>query len=117
MARTIAPLQFGDDTVYIEVADVESLDGTGGKESQKAGVLKGFEKTSAVDEIQEAGEQVRSTISALASTVRQALQQAQPDEWSLEINLGFKGKAGIPFITEGEANGAVKVIAKWRRGS
>ena len=33
----------------------------------------------------------------------------------VEVNLGFKGKTGLPFVAEGEANGAVKVSATWKR--
>ena len=31
--------------------------------------------------------------------------------------MGFKGETGLPFIARGEANGAVKVTAKWTKGS
>jgi hypothetical protein len=33
----------------------------------------------------------------------------------MEITLGFKGETGVPFVAKGEANAAVKVIAKWSR--
>jgi hypothetical protein len=35
----------------------------------------------------------------------------------VEINLGFKAGSGIPFVVEGEANGSVKVTAKWERAA
>ncbi|MGD0961923.1 MAG: CU044_2847 family protein, partial [Methylomonas sp.] len=76
---------------------------------------KGLQYANTIDDIVEVGEKVHGTIKALAKTVQAALAEANPNEWSLEINLGFKGKAGIPFITEGEANGAVKVVAKWSK--
>lgn len=106
--RTIQALKFGDQTVYVEVSDVDQQGGKPEDEDR-------FEDVSALDDVKEAGSKVHGTIKALSATVQSALDSAQPDEWSLEINLGFKGKAGIPFITEGEANGAVKVIAKWKR--
>lgn len=102
--RRIKPLIFNDQTIYVEVADV----------AQEGDVVGGeYEKTSTGEELTNAGERMRSTIAALAETVHQALSKAQPAEWTLEINIGFKGKAGIPFITEGETNGAVKLSAKW----
>ena len=104
--RTIQPLQFGGETIYIEVSDVNQERKPQGDE---------FEKVSAIDKVTDAGEQVHSTLKALSGTVLSALSDSKPNEWSMEINLGFKGKAGIPFVTEGEATGAVKVTAKWLR--
>lgn len=108
MPRTIEPLKFGDETIYIEVSDVE-----------RHGVARqdedGLEDVNALDDIVDAAEQIRGTIKALAKTVQAALVESQPKEWTLEINLGFKGSAGIPFLAQGEANGAVKVTAKWQK--
>lgn len=104
--RTIQPLKFGEETVYIEISDVEQV----GKSKSDE-----FEKVSAIDKVTDAGRQIQSTIKALSGTVLAALSDSKPTEWSMEINLGFKGKGGIPFITEGEAAGAVKVTAKWQR--
>ena len=106
--RKIQALKFGDQTIYVEVSEVDQQ---GGKPED----ADRFEDVDALNKVKEAGSKVHDTIKALSTTVRSALDSAEPDEWSLEINLGFKGKAGIPFITEGEANGAVKVIAKWKR--
>ena len=36
-------------------------------------------------------------------------------EVSVEVSLGFKGTVGF-FVAKGEANGAVKVTAKWTPG-
>ena len=98
--RNIEAVVFNGETIYVEVTEVEADD---------------YEQTSTESRLVNAGEQVRSTISAVVTTVQQAFEKALPTEWTLEITLGFKGKAGIPFITEGEANGAVKVTAKWTR--
>lgn len=109
-SRTIQALKFGDETIYIEVSDVEQLGNTDAEQSSGR-----FEDINALDTVKEAGSQVHETIKVLSKTVQSALADAQPDEWSIEINLGFKGKTGIPFIAEGEANGTVKVIAKWKK--
>lgn len=58
---------------------------------------------------------LRSLLTNVTRPVREALEQAQPEEWSVELHLGFKGEAGIPCLTKGEANGSVKVTAKWKR--
>ncbi len=52
----------------------------------------------------------------MAQTVQEGLREYQPDEWTLEINMGFKGKASpIPVILSGEAQGGIKVTAKWKK--
>ncbi|OAI13508.1 MULTISPECIES: CU044_2847 family protein [Methylomonas] len=108
MSRTIEALKFGDETIYIEVSDVEARGGASHGD-------KDLQDVNALDDIVDAAEQIRGTIKALAKTVQGALAESQPKEWTLEINLGFKGSAGIPFLAEGEANGAVKVTAKWQK--
>lgn len=107
--RKIEAVDFNGEIIYVEVTEVEQEGPDIVRPSD------GYEKTSAESELASAGERVRRTIGALAATIHEALDKAKPAEWTLEINLGFKGKAGIPFITEGEANGAVKVTAKWTR--
>lgn len=107
MSRTIQALKFGNDTIYIEVSEVA-----------QEGVIKiddddELEKINALDDVINTGQQLVAAIRGLVGAVKSGLDEAKPKEWTLEINLGFKGKAGIPFITEGEANGAVKVTAKW----
>lgn len=104
VTRNVEPIKVNGETLYIEVTDIE------GPPSEE----DDYEYTSA-DELVDAGERIHSTLGVLAATVQEAFKKAPPAEWTLEINLGFKGKAGIPFITEGEANGAVKVSATWKR--
>lgn len=106
--RTIQPIKLGDQTIYVEVSEVE-------EQGRAMGGPDDIEYVDALEKVKEAGDRVRETIEAWCMTVQSAVDRANPDEWSLEINLGFKGKAGIPFITEGEANGAVKVTAKWKQ--
>ncbi|MDH3598668.1 MAG: hypothetical protein OEU26_03395 [Candidatus Tectomicrobia bacterium] len=108
--RRIEPLKFNGETIFIEVSEIEQ-----DQTSEETSPGDAYEDISAETRLIEAGERVRSTISTLAATVRHALDKVEPSEWTLEINLGFKGKAGIPFVTQGEANGAIKVTAKWQR--
>lgn len=60
-------------------------------------------------------QQIDGLVSALAGQLVDGVSKLGPDEWSVEVNIGFKGEAGIPFITKGEANGAVKVSLKWKK--
>lgn len=59
---------------------------------------------------------LEQNIKTLAETVRASFQAHQPEEWSLELNIGFKGKTSpIPVILSGEASGGIKVTAKWKK--
>lgn len=111
--RKIEPFTFNGKTIYIEVTEAE-LDQVQLVASDQ-GLPDYAEYTSVKDKVIAAGEAVRDTIAALVETVQQGMAGAAPDEWTIEINLGFKGKAGIPFVSEGETNGAIKVSAKWKR--
>lgn len=105
--RKIKALELGGQTIYVEVAEVE--------QPVEAIARDGFQKATAANRLVSTGEQVRGTISALAVMVHEALSSAKPAEWTLEINIGFNDKTGIPFIAEGGANGAVKISAKWKK--
>jgi hypothetical protein len=44
------------------------------------------------------------------------VKAANPDEWSVEMNIGFKGKATpIPYIASGELDGGIKITATWKK--
>ena len=112
--RHIAPFALQGKTVYIEVTEVEVSPAPAPPAAAGPGLPSYAEYTSVSDKVRSTGEAIRETIAALAETVQQGLSHLQPDEWKLEVNLGFKGQTGIPFIVGGEANGAVKVTATWK---
>ena len=68
------------------------------------------------DQIVDTLQTLQDNIKTLAETVHESLKLQQPDEWSLELNIGFKGTTSpIPVILSGEASGAIKVTAKWKK--
>ena len=113
--RRIEPFAFHGKIIYIEVteAQVDRVVAPPGVSDQE--LPDYIEYTGVQDKVIAAADAVRDTIAALAETVHQGLAALKPDEWKLEVNLGFKGKTGLPFVAEGEANGAVKVSATWKR--
>ncbi len=71
-----------------------------------------------VDDAIDALQTLQNNIGTLANTVYDSFKSHQPDEWTLELNVGFKGKTSpIPVILSGEASGAIKVTAKWKKAS
>lgn len=58
----------------------------------------------------------RENIRNMAESVHEAIEDMSPDEWSVEMNIGFKGTATpIPFIASGELEGGVKVTVTWKK--
>jgi hypothetical protein len=73
-----------------------------------------YEEVSLASDLVEAAGRIKSTLSAVLSPIQQAGEGFTVSEWTVELSFGFKGGAGIPFLVNGEANGAIKVSAKWK---
>ena len=59
---------------------------------------------------------LKGNIRGMAAIVHSSLKDLEPDEWSIEMNIGFKGSAApIPFIATGEVEGGIKVSATWKK--
>jgi hypothetical protein len=115
----IRPVKFGNDIVYIEVADATP----GQPEPPVAGSAQPHDGppqrdyevslVSAAGDLIDSAERVRTTVRTFLAPVAEAAKQAGPKEWTVELSIGFKGAAGIPFLASGEANAGIKVTAKW----
>jgi hypothetical protein len=107
--------------VLVEVDDLDSTVVQTLAESQpshKGGHERGVDVTrtraDAADKLLDAGAQLRSTLAAVVESVEGALRGMSPAEWALEVQLGFKGEAGVPCLVKGEVNGSLKVTVKWK---
>lgn len=118
----VKAIKTGDNQyIYVEV-DAELDDSKLPK--SKSGVEKGWQPPlpdgaspcGPVDDAIDALKSLQQSIKTLAETMHESFQTHQPEEWSLELNIGFKGKANpIPVILSGEASGAIKVTATWKK--
>jgi hypothetical protein len=113
---TIQPVKTHHGIVYIEVVEgkvptvIETLSGV------QIPIPEGAEPTGTKEFVFDTMGSLRSSIAAMASTAAAAFAESAPAEWSVEINIGFKGKSTpIPVILSGEANTSLKVIAKWKK--
>ncbi|MDZ7858363.1 CU044_2847 family protein [Sphaerotilus sp.] len=79
------------------------------------GQRRNVEPTGVAEKLGDVGDQLRAAIKSITGPMHSALKELPPDEWTIELNIGFKGQAGIPCITKGEANASVKVTAKWKK--
>lgn len=61
---------------------------------------------------------LKETISGTAKSVLESFKELKPDEWSVEMNIAFKGEAStvIPVLS-GEGEGSLKVTATWKKES
>lgn len=73
-----------------------------------------YEGVSLAQDAVDAAHRIESTVRAVVTPIQQAVKGFGPSEWTVELSFGFKGGAGIPFLVNGEASGAVKVSAKWK---
>jgi hypothetical protein len=58
---------------------------------------------------------IRRGIEAISSAVSMALENAAPETWTVELNLGFKAGLKVPVLMSGEANAALKVTMNWKK--
>lgn len=108
MTRQIEQIEINGQTVWMEVESVSPV------VAGKAGGGE-FSDTSAATATADALKKVdvASTLAAVVSPVKDALDSFKPDEVSLELTLGFKADIGV-FVASGEANAQLKVNVKWK---
>lgn len=78
---------------------------------------EGSEEVSAADRVVDAVEGVRSILRAATEMARVALAAHAPDETTIEVNVGFAGETGIPFLASGSAEAGLKLTLTWRNGA
>ncbi|MCG6861446.1 MAG: hypothetical protein LJE70_09265 [Chromatiaceae bacterium] len=96
----VKPITVDCKVIFVEVADLveERPDG--------------FEYTSR-DEDRDMGDRIRDLVGVLTMPVQAAFEGSGAQEWAIEVNLGFNGETGLPFVVKAETNASVKVSAKW----
>ena len=99
-------------SIYVEVEPAEFIPaGALAKDAPEGAELVGY-SAKIIDTVNA----LKNNIDSMVQTVHESLQAHQPSEWSLELNIGFKGKTSvIPVLLSGEGHGVMKVIAKWKK--
>lgn len=99
--------------VYFEVEDVDVQEVSN---NSPRNVPKGAEPVSIKGDLAKAGDALKSTLTATCNTIHKGMSDLAPDEWGLELCIGFKGTTNlIPVIVSAEGNVALKVHAKWNK--
>lgn len=103
-------------SVYVEMEEVEDVPTK--SISKRDDLPPGAEEVSAASTIIDAMEVLKNNLQSVFNTVHESVKNNSPDEWGVELNIGFKGKINpIPVIVGSESNVAIKVHAKWKKTS
>lgn len=114
--RRITNLSLGEyGTVFVEISpsndwNIEQQNG------EIQDLPEGAEPTSTKQQVADAAEILKQNFRSISHLVADSMSSAQPEEWTLELNIGFKGKVTpIPVILSGESDVSLKVVAKWKK--
>jgi hypothetical protein len=102
-------VSLGGKTILVEVAELP-VEG-------KAGQADRFENTAMREKVGDLANSIRDLVEVVTAPARAGFEGSQAEEWAIELNIGFKGQTGLPFVAKGEANAAVKITAKWKKPS
>ena len=112
----IKPMQLADgSTIYIEVENTNAVELAPSPKTAMPDLPPGAEPTGLLDDMIIGGKLLQETISSTVENVHASLQQAKPDEWSVELNIGFEStdKGIVSYL--GKGNGSLKVTATWKK--
>lgn len=114
----IKPFQLEDGTtIYVEVAETTLPAIQSSSSTLPSDLPEGAEPTGIIDDIVIGSKLLKETISGTAQSVFDSLKGLQPDEWSVEINIGMKADDMkiIPVLVTGSGEGSLKITAKWKK--
>jgi hypothetical protein len=115
----IKPFQLADGTtIYVEIDATQVLPTIPNPSSSLPSDLPpGAEPTGIFDDVIIGSKLLKETISGTAKSVFDSLKNLQPDEWSVEINIGMKADdmQVIPVLVKGSGEGSIKVTATWKK--
>lgn len=76
----------------------------------------GAEPIGVIDDVLDSMELLREQISSVALAVKDGFKENIPDEFSVEVGVGFAGEGAIPFIVSAKSNASIKIKATWKKG-
>ncbi len=88
-----------DSCIYVEMEEADIPESA---VKMPKDLPEGAELTSAAEKVRDAMTLLNTTISHTASNIYEGIKKSRPDEWTMELNIGFKGKTHpIPVILSG----------------
>lgn len=101
-------------SVYVEMESVEEMPES--RHVIRGNLPPGAEEVTAAGRIVDAMQVLQNSLQTVFNAVHDSVKNNAPDEWGVEVNIGFKGKLNpIPVIVGSESSIAIKVHAKWTK--
>jgi|CXWL01.1.fsa_nt_gi hypothetical protein len=116
--RKIASVEINGKNIWVEVDQVDVI-APGTRDGDHPSDLRGSATPvgNSADLLKGKIATVAETLEAIVSTIDKGIDKLNPDEWSIELNMGFAGEQRIPYIAKSEINGCIKVVAKWKKST
>jgi len=77
----------------------------------------GAEDIGVIDDVLDSMESLREQVASIALSIKDGFKENTPDEFSVEVGIGFAGKGAIPFIVSAKSNANLKIKATWKKDS
>ena len=107
MTKAVAVV-IGGQTIYMELGESVS---TPVVPAQVDEGLAGADKV--VNKLDELGSTIMAVCRSVYDKGYQTLKESRPREFEIELGVTLAGEAGVPLVTKGSVEGALKVTARW----
>jgi len=116
MATQIRELHLEDgEKIFVAVEVIEDIN-TSLNLKEINDLPPGAEPTGVIDNGLMTAHLLKAYIKSIAKSTKEALQEASPDEFSVELSIGFVGKTNpIPVIAGADVQGGIKITAIWKK--
>lgn len=115
----ITAVKQGSRTILVEVDENVTITAAAGyEEHDEHEVPDGFAPVSKIERLREAITDAGTLIRETSEMVIEAIDQlaGSPDKVTAEFGIKFAGEAGIPVVTKGTVEAALKLTIEWERG-
>jgi len=84
-------------------------------EQTSSDLPKGAEAIGIIDDVKNSMSLLKEDLKGITNSVKNAFDESKPDEFSIEVSIGFTGEGAIPFIASAKSNAGIKVKATWKK--
>ncbi len=118
--RKISPVEINGKTIWIEVEDIDITQPITSSQNTRPGDLLDDDAAPVgpiTDYVKGKVASIADTLEAIVGSIDKGIGKISPDEWSIEVTIGFAGEHNVPFLAKSSVNGGVKVNAKWKKNT
>ncbi|GEM_PF-1406640 len=121
--RKVMSVEVDGKTIWVEVSGIEvqqAVGTVGYLSGENLPVMPdGAEPVGIGNYFREKAVNITEELEAIVGMIGRGIEKAAPDEWSIELSIGFAVEKDItiPYLTaKGQGDGGIKVTAKWKKG-